>query len=88
MILDEAIVIEHGVAQVTDLAGDADALGPRVHAGKGHALRHLIAFDAVQPFEIIEMPPAAAEFAIGDRLQADLFLFGDDLEDFRILDLA
>ncbi len=33
------------------------------------------------------MPPGAAIFAVGDRLQADLFLLADDLLDLAVLDL-
>ena len=32
------------------------------------------------------MPPGAAEFAVGDRLQADLFLFLDDALDLAVFD--
>ena len=32
------------------------------------------------------MPPRAAELAVGDPLQADLFLLGDDLADLGVLD--
>ena len=32
------------------------------------------------------MPPGAAEFAVGDRLQADVFLAFDDAHDLAVLD--
>ncbi len=32
------------------------------------------------------MPPGAAEFAVGDRLQTDLFLFLDDALDLAVFD--
>ena len=34
------------------------------------------------------MPISAAEFAVGDRAQADLFLASDDLGDLGVFDLA
>ena len=46
--------------------------------GKRDAGVHHVAFDAVEAPEEIEMPPRAAEFAVGDRLQADRFLLLDD----------
>ena len=42
--------------------------------------------DAVEAPEEIELPPGAAEFAVGDRLQADLFLLLDDALDLAVLD--
>ncbi len=45
-----------------------------------------IGVDAVKPAEKIEMPPGAAEFAVGGELQTDLLLLGDDLLDLAVLD--
>jgi len=42
--------------------------------------------DAIESPEEIEMPPGAAEFAIGDRLQPTVFLLLDDVFDFAVLD--
>ena len=42
--------------------------------------------DAVEAPQEIEMPPRAAEFAVGDRLQADLFLLLDDVLDLAVFD--
>ena len=43
-------------------------------------------FDTVETPEKIEMPPGAAKLAIGDRLQADIFLLLDDTLDLAVLD--
>src|SRR5277367_4456257 len=43
--------------------------------------------DAVEHAVEIEMPPRAAEFAIGGALQPDLLLLLDDLLDLAVLDL-
>ncbi len=53
---------------------------------KATPVSHHVLLDAVEPPEEIEMPPGTAEFAVGDRLQADLFLFLDDLLDLAVLD--
>ncbi len=42
--------------------------------------------DALESPEEIEMPPGAAEFAVGGELEADLFLLPDDLFDLAVLD--
>ncbi len=47
---------------------------------------HDVLVDAVEAPEEIEMPPGAAEFAVGDRLQADVLLLFDDAFDLAILD--
>ena len=44
-----------------------------------------MALDAVEPPQEVEMPPGAAEFAVGDGLQADRFLLFDDAFDFAVL---
>ena len=44
-------------------------------------------FDVVEHAVEIEMPPGAAEFAVGGELEADLFLLLDDLVDLGVLDL-
>ena len=74
------------MAGKADLAGDLDALVARRDAGEGDALVHHVLLDAVETPEEIEMPPGAAEFAVGDRLQADLFLLLDDALDLAVLD--
>ena len=42
--------------------------------------------DAGKPAEEIEMPPGAAEFAVGGELEADLLLLLDDLLDLAVFD--
>src|SRR5262249_20301772 len=83
---DELEMLDHGMAGEADLAGDLEAVVARGHAGKGDTGLHCIAFDAVETPEKIEMPPRAAEFAVGDRLQSDAFLFFDDVLDLVVLD--
>ena len=62
------------MAGISDLAGHLDALGARLARREGNARVHHVPLDAVEAPEEIEMPPGAAEFAVGDRLQADLLL--------------
>ena len=57
-----------------------------LHALELDALFGLVLLDAVEPRQEIEMPPGAAIFAVGDRLEPDLLLLPDDLQDFRVLD--
>jgi len=56
------------MAGVADLAGDLDAFIAGIHSGERDAGVHDVLFDAVEPPEEIEMPPGAAEFAVGDGL--------------------
>ena len=44
--------------------------------------------DAVEALVEIELPPGAAELAVGRELEADLLLLLDDLLDLAVLDLA
>src|SRR6185436_13733996 len=44
--------------------------------------------DAVECLQEVGLPGGAAELAVGDRFQPDRFLFGDQLADFRVLDLC
>jgi len=83
---DEFEMIEHRVAGKADLAGDLEALVARGHGGEGDAAVHHVLLDAIEAPEEIEMPPGAAEFAVGDRLQADPFLFLDDALDLAVFD--
>ena len=71
---DELVVLDHRMAGEADLAGHLDAFGARLHAREGDAALHHMALDAVEAPEEIEMPPRAAELAVGDGLQPDLFL--------------
>src|SRR5690606_7794887 len=67
-------------------AGHLDATRLGLHAAKLATLFGLVALDAVEALEKVEMPPGAAELAVGCRLQAGLLLSGDDLADLLVLD--
>ena len=60
---------------------------PGLHALELDAVIDLLDLDAVEHAVEIEMPPRAAEFAVGRALQPDLFLLLDDLLDLAVLDL-
>jgi hypothetical protein len=66
-----------------DLGGDIQAVGLGVDAMELDRLLADHEVDAVEPGQEVEMPPGAAEFAIGRKLEADLLLLGDDLADLR-----
>ena len=57
-----------------DLADDVRPLGLGLHAGELDAVLDLLHLDAVEAAEEIEVPPGAAELAVGRELQAALFL--------------
>src|SRR5581483_9978102 len=82
----ELEVLKHRMAGKADFAGDLEPLVARVDAGKGDPRLHDVLVDAVETPEEIEMPPRAAEFAVGDRLQTDLLLAPDDPLDLAVLD--
>src|SRR4029079_9154289 len=46
-----------------------------------------MALDPVEPPEKVQVPPGAAELAVGDRLQADLLLLLDDRANLAVFDL-
>src|SRR6516164_1093181 len=46
-----------------------------------------MALNAVEAPKKVEVPPGAAELAVGNRLQADLFLFPDDRANLTVFDL-
>ena len=81
-------MLEHRMAGKAELTGDAYAFITRHDGGKSDPAVHDMALDAVEPPEEIEMPPGAAEFSVADGLQADGFLFADDVFDLAILDRA
>src|SRR5262249_44827657 len=87
MRLHEAKMLDHRVAVERNLADRARPLGARAHAGKRNALRHLVALDAGQAPEEIEMPPRAAELAVGDGLEPDLLLLADEPGDLAVFDV-
>src|SRR5579862_113378 len=80
-------MLQHRVLRETELAGNARRARPRLHALKLNAVVELPDFDAVEHAVEIEMPPRAAEFAVGGDLQSDILLLLDDLLDLAILDL-
>ena len=67
-------MLDHGVAVETELSDDAHALWPGLDAMERDALRAVERLRAGESFQKIEMPPRAAELAVGDGLQARLFL--------------
>src|SRR5208337_2271641 len=75
--LEELEVLQHRMVGESELALDANALRLGLHAVKLDAVIELVEFDAVEHAEEIEMPPGAAELAVGRDLEPDLFLFFD-----------
>ena len=75
------------IGREIQLALDANALAARRHAGELDALGgiHLAAREVPQE---IEVPPGAAEFTVGRKLQPDRRLLVHDLVDLGVLDLA
>src|SRR5581483_8045948 len=61
---------------------------PGLHAGKLDALLRMEQLAAGELGEEIEMPPGAAELAVGRKLEAGRGLPMHDLLDFHVLDLA
>ena len=57
-----------------------------LHALELDAVVEFVDLDVVEHAVEIEMPPGAAEFAVGRELQPDLFLLLDDLLDLAVLD--
>ncbi len=80
-------MLDHRVVGEADLALDPDALHLGLHALELDAVVELVELDAVEHAEEIEVPPGAAEFAVGGELEADLLLLLDDLLDLAVLDL-
>jgi hypothetical protein len=74
------------MAGEADLADDVGSLGLGLHAGELDAVIDLLHHHAVEAAEEIEMPPRAAELAVGGELQAARFLVGDDLLDLGVFD--
>src|SRR4029077_8316996 len=66
------------------LAGHLYALVAGRDGGKRDAGIHVVALGAVEPPEKVEVPPGAAELAVGDGLQADLLLLLDHPLDLAI----
>src|ERR1700722_14694055 len=88
MRLEKLEMLQHRMAAgEAELAGDARAQMLGLHAVKLDAVIDLMDLDAVEHAVEIEMPPRAAEFAVGGALEADLLLLLDDLLDLAVLDL-
>src|SRR5205085_5598594 len=83
---NELEMLDHRVAGKADLSGDFEPLVARRHRRESNSGVHHMFLDAIETPEEIEMPPGAAEFAIGDRLQPTVFLLLDDAFDFAVLD--
>ena len=67
-------MLKHRMVGEPDLVLDADAAMLGLHALELNAVVELINLDAVEHAEEIEVPPRAAELAVGRELEADLFL--------------
>src|SRR5262245_27825118 len=68
----------------TELADHADAQRLGLDPLELDAVVEFIDLDAVQHAEEIEVPPRAAELAVGGELEADLFLLSDHVADLAI----
>ena len=78
-------MLEHRMAGEADLAVDLDRLGLGLDAVEFDRRRG-DEIHALQTAEEIEMPPGPAELAVGDELEPDLLLLGDDVLDLAVLD--
>src|SRR6476646_2357359 len=78
-------MLDHRMTGKSELAGHLHPLVAGGDGGEGDAGIHVVALGAVEAPEKIEMPPGAAELAVGDGLQADLLLLLDDPLDLAIL---
>ena len=86
MSLEKLEVLQHRMVGEADLAHDAQALRLGLHAAELNALVGIVNLDAVEHAEEIEVPPGAAELAVGRELETQLLLLLDDLFDLTILD--
>src|SRR5262249_14191473 len=84
--LHEFEMLDHRMTGKSELAGDAHALVAGGDGGKCNAGIHAVAFDPVEAPEKIEVPPGAAELAVGDALQPHLLLLLDGALDLAVLD--
>ena len=80
-------MLHHRMVGEADLAGDADASRLRLNTLELDAVVEFVELDAVEHAEKIEVPIGSAKFTVGRELEADLFLFRDDLFDLAILDV-
>ena len=89
MFLQEAEMIQHRmIGREIELADHADGVVPGLDARELDALLGVKQFAAGEILQEIEMPPRAAEFAVGGELQPDRGLLVHDLFDLDVLDLA
>ncbi len=82
-------MVEHRVVVgKTELADHADRVMPGLNACELNARVGVKQFAAGEFRQKVEMPPRAAEFAVGRELQADRGLLVHDLFDLHVFDLA
>src|SRR5262249_60950981 len=85
MRLHELEMLDHWMAGKSQLAGDAHPLVAGGDPGKGNSGVHDVALDAVETPEEVEVPPGAAELAVGHGLQPDLLLLLNRPPDLAVL---
>ena len=76
------------IVREIELADHAHRVVPGLDAGKLDAVVGVKQFAARQLCEKVEMPPGAAELAVGRELQPGRGLLVHDLFDLHVLDLA
>src|SRR5262249_4514302 len=85
VLLHETKMVDVGMAGEIHAIDHPHALSLRFDAGKLDPAAGGIHLHAVEALVEIEMPPRAAELAVGPGSQADLLLPPDDLLDLAIL---
>src|SRR4029077_16675851 len=84
---EELEMLQHRMIGEAKLADDTRREVPGLHALELDAVIDLLDLDAVEATVEIEVPPRAAEFAVGGAFEPDLFLLLDDRLDLAVLDL-
>src|SRR5262249_2878556 len=90
VLLHEPEMLEHGVSgKAAELARHPQHHRLRLRPGplEPDLALALIGLDPVQLAEKVVVPEAAAELAVGDRLEPHMPLLADDLLDLAVLDL-
>ena len=77
-----------GMAGEAEFALDANAFHSALHAVELDAVVERVRFHAVEHAVEIEVPPRAAEFAVGRDFEPDLLLLLDDLLDLAVFNLG
>ncbi|MNC36403.1 hypothetical protein D3C75_849240 [compost metagenome] len=77
-------MLQEGMAGEADLAGQSCRVRPGFHTVEHITLVHQHMLHTVEAPEEIQVPVAAAEFAVGDCLQAQLLLLFHQLADFPV----